>query len=389
MQSETRQQLIAQIRNHLANETTAMSDTVFTNPVTAYASAERLQLERDTLFRNFPLLLGLSCQLPNPGDYLAEDYSGTPLLLVRQPDGSLLAFINACAHRGAPIADGNGNCRTSFTCPYHAWSYALDGQLIRIPGESGFAGINTGEYGLKPIPVAEKYGMIWAIPNPQKASEAIDIDGYLGGLAEEYESFAFAGYHHFATQVLEPKVNWKMGIDGFLETYHLRVLHPKTVGPLFHTNLATADSFGFNHRMVGVRKTFAEVDDDAELARDFLRHTIQLYTLFPNTMFVYQMDHLEVWRLFPSDNNPSQCKMVLSLYTPEPVIGDGARRHWDNNLQLALATVEAEDLPLGEKIQRGYRRGVPEFVTYGRNEPALTHFHASLEQAMGLAKPQD
>lgn len=384
MQPETRQQLIAQIRSHLANETTAMSDAVFTNPVTAYASTERLELERQTLFRNFPLLLGLSCQLPNPGDYLTDDYSGTPLLLVRQPDGTLAAFINACGHRGAPIADGTGNKKTSFTCPYHAWTYALDGQLLRIPGESGFADINKHEYGLKPIPVVEKYGMIWAIPNPAKGVEPIDIDGYLGGLAQEYESFSFEGYHHFATRLIEPKVNWKMGIDGFLETYHLRVLHPKTVGPLYHTNLATSDAFGFNHRMVAVRKTFAKVNDDAELTKDFLQHTIELYTLFPNTMFVYQMDHLEVWRLFPSDNDPSQCKMVLSMYTPEPVSGDSAQRHWENNLRLALDTVEAEDLPLGEKMQRGYRRGVPKEVTYGRNEPALTHFHRSLEQAMGL-----
>lgn len=384
MQSEIRQQLIAQIRDYLANETTAMSDAVFTNPVTAYASAERLELERQTLFRNFPLLLGLSCQLPNPGDYLTDDYSGTPLLLVRQPDGSLAAFINACGHRGAPIADGTGNKQASFTCPYHAWTYALDGQLLRIPGEAGFADINKHEYGLKPIPVVEKYGMIWAIPNPAKGLEPIDIDGYLGGLAQEYESFSFEGYHHFATRLIEPKVNWKMGIDGFLETYHLRVLHPKTVGPLYHTNLATADAFGLNHRMVAVRKTFAKVGDDAELEKDFLQHTIELYTLFPNTMFVYQMDHLEVWRLFPSDNDPSQCKMVLSMYTPEPVSGDSAQRHWENNLRLALATVEAEDLPLGEKIQRGYRRGVPKEVTYGRNEPALAHFHRSLEQAMGL-----
>ena len=74
-------------------------------------------------------------------------------------------------------------------------------------------------------------------------------------------------------------------------------------------------------------------------------------------MFVYQMDHLEVWRLFPDGDDPNRCKMVLSMYTPEPVTGDSAQRHWDNNLQLALATVEAEDLKLGKKIQRGYQSG--------------------------------
>ena len=88
--------------------TTAMSDAVFTNPVAAYASSARLQLEKQTLFRDYPILMAMSCQLANPGDYLTEDFSGTPLLLVRQKNGDLSGFINACAHRGAPVAQGTG-----------------------------------------------------------------------------------------------------------------------------------------------------------------------------------------------------------------------------------------------------------------------------------------
>ena len=384
MQTKTRQNLITQIRGYSANGTTAMSDAVFTNPVTAYASSERLQLEKQTLFRDYPILMAMSCQLANAGDYLTEDFSGTPLLLVRQKNGDLSGFINACAHRGAPVAQGAGTRGSGFTCPYHAWSYELDGRLRNIPGEEGFTCINRDDYGLKPIPVIEKYGMVWAIPNPSINPAPVDIDTYLGDLAAEYASYEFAGYHHFATQILEPKINWKMAVDGFLESYHLSVLHPKTVSPLYFTNRSTADGFNLNHRMVAVRKSFDKVDEDAELEKDFLLHTNILYTLFPNTMFVYQRDHLEIWRMFPDGDDPSRCKMVLSMYTPEAVTGDSAQRHWENNLRLALDTVEAEDLMLGEKIQRGYQSGAQEFVTYGRNEPALAHFHASLNKALSL-----
>lgn len=385
MQNTTRQKLVAQIRGYLANSTTAMSGAVFTNPVTAYASTERLRLEQQTLFRDYPVLMAMSCQLANAGDYLTEDFSGTPLLLVRQKNGDLSGFINACAHRGAPVAQGCGNRGSGFTCPYHAWRYELDGRLRNIPGEEGFTCINRDEYGLKPIPVIEKYGMVWAIPNPSSDATPINIDAYLGDLAAEYASYEFAGYHHFATQILEPKINWKMAVDGFLESYHLSVLHPKTVSPLYFSNCSTADGFNLNHRMVAVRKSFDKVEDDAELARDFLLHTNILYTLFPNTMFVYQRDHLEVWRMFPDSNDPSRCKMALSMYTPQPVTSDSAQRHWENNLRLALDTVEAEDVMLGEKIQRGYQSGAQAFVTYGRNEPALTHFHTSLNKVLGVA----
>ncbi|MFQ3363870.1 MAG: hypothetical protein ACI883_000841, partial [Candidatus Azotimanducaceae bacterium] len=86
----------------------------------------------------------------------------------------------------------------------------------------------------------------------------------------------------------------------------------------------------------------------------------------------------------PDGQDPNSCKMVLSMYTPELVTSDSAQRHWEKNLRLALDTVETEDLMLGEKIQRGYQSGAQAFVTYGRNEVALAHFHASLDKALAV-----
>lgn len=386
MRHSTRRALVAQIRSYIDSGTTAMAPQVFRNPLEAYASPERLAREQQTLFRDFPLLLGLSCDLRNPGDFITDSYSGVPLLIVRQPEGGLLGFVNACSHRGAPVAQGAGSSPQGFACPYHAWRYGPDGTLLGMPGAAGFEGIEGDAWALQRVAVEEKYGMVWAVPNPALAEAPVNIDRHLGELAPEYESYGFGGYHHFATQVLEPSINWKMGVDGFLESYHLRVLHPETVGPMYFTNLATADAFGFNHRMVAVRKSFADEASDQVLADDLLRYTNVLYTLFPNTMFVYQIDHLEVWRMFPDGNDPNRSKMVLSMYVPEPVATDSAARHWNNNLRLAVATVEGEDLALGERIQAGYDSGVLRDVTYGRNEPALAHFHASLETAMGIER---
>jgi phenylpropionate dioxygenase-like ring-hydroxylating dioxygenase large terminal subunit len=192
MQQATRRALVARIREYIDSGTTAMAPQVFRNPLKAYASPERLAQEQSTLFRDFPLLLGLSCDLRNPGDFLTDDYSGVPLLLVRQADGALLG----------------------------------------MPGAAGFEGVDRDACALQRVAVEEKYGMVWAVPNPVLARQPVDIDRHLGALAAEYDSYGFAGYHHFATKVLEPRINWKMGIDGFLESYHLRVLHPETDGPV-------------------------------------------------------------------------------------------------------------------------------------------------------------
>src|SRR5262249_10585111 len=123
--------------------------------------------------------------------------------------------------------------------------------------------------------------------------------------------------------------------------------------------------------------------DCGRAGRDSHRHSIELYTLFPNTVFVYQADHLEVWRMFPGDR-PDRCTVHLALYVPEPAVTQTARRHWTANLQLAIDAVDTEDFRLGEGIQRGFGSGAQDHVPYGRNAPALIHVHRSLRRALGV-----
>jgi len=174
-----------------------------------------------------------------------------------------------------------------------------------------------------------------------------------------------------------------MAVDTFLEAYHLATLHRQTVAPIFIGNVCAADRFGPNHRMIAVRRSFAELHDRRAAERDFLQHTIELYTLFPNVVLVHQADHVELWRMFPG-STPDDSTVHLSLYVPDPPTTDKMRRHWAANLQLAIDAVDREDFRLGEGIQRGFRSGAQDHVTFGRNEPALSHFHRSLRRALGL-----
>ena len=105
-----------------------------------------------------------------PGDYLTHDYSGTPLLLVRQPDGSLRAFLNVCRHRGARLANGTGRGVRDLICPYHGWCYGTDGKLLVRPDEPSFAEIDKSARGLCELMAVEKYGMIWVSPTLNCAS---------------------------------------------------------------------------------------------------------------------------------------------------------------------------------------------------------------------------
>jgi phenylpropionate dioxygenase-like ring-hydroxylating dioxygenase large terminal subunit len=383
-----RQDQIAEAKKllaHLDHRTTDLADGIYRNPVTDYACPEQAAREREVLFRQLPINIGLSGLLPRPGDWLTHDWAGLPILLVRRQDGSLGAFLNACRHRGARVMTGAcGTGARSFSCPYHGWTYGLDGSLIARPAEESFAAAERATQGLRALPVAERYGMIWVGPRP---GMMLDIDGLLAGMGDELAAYGLGGYHHYETRVLRGDMNWKLAVDTFGETYHLQHLHPETVSPLFHSNLATFKAFGANHRMVAARRTFEELRTVPEQQWGVFDHTVVICVLFPNTVFTFQRDHVETWHIFPGDR-VDRCAMYVSFYIPEPATGDGAKRHWDNNFNLLMATVEMEDFPTCEGMQRGFAAGAQESILFGRNEPALQHYHRSVTAALTGAQPR-
>lgn len=379
MKHDAQVEQIHKIFRYLDAGTTSLADEVYTNEVTDYTCSRQASQESEMLFRRSPLLVGLSCELPNPGDYVTDDFSGIPILAVRDDNGQINAFMNVCRHRGARVADGCGSGKSSFSCPYHAWTYDRKGRLKSIPFEQGFEGIDKETRGLRLLPVVEKYGMVWVVPTP---GESIEIDAHLAEMAGDLAAFGLDNYSHYETRVLEARLNWKLVIDTFLETYHLNVLHKNTIAPILHSNLGTFDAMGSNLRMIGSRKTIDVLRDKLEKDWDLVKHSALVYVLFPNTVFIMQGDHLETWRVYP-DGGPDASKMHVSLYTPEPAVTEKAKKYWDKNMDLLMATVLNEDFPLAENIQRNFRSGAQEAITFGRNEPALAHFHRSIKKALG------
>ena len=110
---------------------------------------------------------------------------------------------------------------------------------------------------------------------------------------------------------------------------------------------------------------------------NLLPHIVAIYVLFPNTVLVWQLDHIELWQIFPG-RTPDESAVELSLYTPEPTETERARAHWDKNFDLVVGVVEDEDFPVGEGIQNGFHSGAQPHITFGTNEPALAFFHRAV-----------
>jgi len=360
----------------------ALAPAVFRNPVHSYSDPQVAQRERERLFRAMPLFVGMSCRLPGPGDYLAEEIAGVPVLVVRGADGALRAFANICRHRGAPVAAGCGHAR-AFSCPYHGWTYGLDGRLAGVPEAASFGDIDKAMHGLTPLPAGERHGMIFVGLSPG-APLAIDVDAHLAGLGEDFEAYGFERYCHFASQTMTPAINWKFGVDTFLESYHLPALHRATVAALIRGNIGEFQAFGDHSRLTMLRYSSSEWDSQPESEWNVLRHILPIYRLLPNCIVVFQSDHLETWRMLPGET-PDRSSIEFALYTPEPPATEKARAYWQKNYDLAIRTVLDEDFALGEKMQRGFMSGLQGEVLYGRNEPALIHFHQRLKAALDAA----
>ena len=206
----------------IENKETAMAADVYRNPVSDYTDRTQFDAEKALLFRNTPLVVGLSCELTDPGAYLTEDRAGVPILVVRGDDNKLRAFANVCRHRGTKLLRNCGFAKKLISCPYHAWAYSRQGTLEHVPFEQGFERIDRATHGLTELSLEERHGLIWVTPT---AGTSVNFDQFLAGLDEDLSSFNLQNYHHYETRTLSQRMNWKLVVDTFLETYHLGALH--------------------------------------------------------------------------------------------------------------------------------------------------------------------
>jgi phenylpropionate dioxygenase-like ring-hydroxylating dioxygenase large terminal subunit len=363
-----------------AERTDDLSDDVWRVPVAEYTSAEHLAREEQLLFRARPVVACLTADVPSPGDYVSFVCAGLPILVVRGDDGAVRAFVNTCRHRGARVApDDRGHARRCLVCPYHSWTYELDGALRSQPGSvGGFAALDRADLGLRPLAAAEGHGLVFVRPG---GAEPIDLDGLLAGAEADLDAFGLAGYHHVETRRTVRAMNWKLVIDTFLEAYHIFSLHRQSIAPDYFSTPALFDAFGPNSRYVGVRRSITTLEGQPESEWSILPHATMHFVLVPNTLLVHQIDHFELWRAFPL--GVDRVEIHTGLYAPQPPMEEKAQRYWRKNLDAVQAVTGTEDFPQCEQMQADMAAGaVPELI-FGRNEPALGHYHRSLRELLG------
>jgi phenylpropionate dioxygenase-like ring-hydroxylating dioxygenase large terminal subunit len=376
--------LLKRLLHYIDTKSTAVADAPWRNDVSIYCDPEHARREQEILFRRHPLLLGFASEWATPGAFRTDDYAGVPILVARGRDGKLRAFLNVCRHRGAKVAQGCGEARM-FVCPYHAWTYDLDGQVRGIPDERCFPGVRAERSSLAPLPLCEKHGLVWVIPTPPAdGATDFDIDPWLNGLGPELATYGFDTWSFYDKRVIPEPMNWKLLVDTFHEGYHIGFLHKDSLAEFLHGNVTDFQAFGLNHRLVMPRKKLERLKAEPEASWDLMWNTTLIYSLFPNTLLIVQGDHVELARVYPAENRVDRAVMDLALYVPKAPVTAEERVHWDKNMQIVLDVVTGEDFPAGRTIQTGVTSGAQTHVVYGRNEPAMIHYHQSLRSALDL-----
>jgi phenylpropionate dioxygenase-like ring-hydroxylating dioxygenase large terminal subunit len=198
-------------------------------PATRYSDAEFAALEQDAVFGRSWLMVAHTEQLPNPGDYRLVDQLPLPIMLVRGQDSVVRAFYNTCQHRGAALlAEATGNTGRRMTCPYHSWSYALDGTLAGYPDADNFIDLDRDCVALKSIR-CETWGPLVFI---NLDADAAPLAEFLAPVDEDLSELAdLDGQLHLAAHtVRDVPVNWKLPVDANIETYHVNTVHRESAG---------------------------------------------------------------------------------------------------------------------------------------------------------------
>lgn len=349
-------------------------------PAGHYTDPVHFEAERQQLFLQRPLLLAHETQIPQAGDAITQDWLGLPLITMRDKTGEIGTFMNVCRHRGMRLVQDEGQtCLRSLVCPYHQWTYGLDGQLRNIPRDETFIGLDEDAMGLVAIPTAVRNGLIWA-----QAEGDMDIDSHLAGLARDFDYFRLGQFHFCQRSVRTVNANWKLIQDAFLDGYHVTRLHKNTVGTFFPDALADSEFVGDHLRNAVARNEIEQaVGCKPEDLGDIKQMATFSYTTFPNAVIVFQPDYTSVISLFPQA--PDRTVFVHTMLTPEPPKTDEQRDHFQRSFKLIDEGVFfAEDIFVAEGAQRGLNSGANKFLLFGGLEEAAIRFHQRIEQNLTI-----
>jgi carnitine monooxygenase subunit len=347
-------------------------------PAWLYTDPAFFALERERLFRAAWQIVCHVSDIPETGDYQAFDFLDEKIVTLRGEGGVVRSFHNVCRHRASRLADGtSGNCGHRLVCPYHAWSYGLDGRLAAVPRWQGFEGLDLAAHGLVPVAQEIWRGFVFVRLEAGGPSVAEMMSPY----AAEIDAYDFEGLRPRGKVVLRPRpVNWKNVGDNYADGLHIPVAHPGLTR-LFAASYAV-EARGWVDKMSGViterpSTNWSERGYQALLG-GFGRRTWNYYKLWPNVAFDVYPDQVDFMQMIPISATETLIREIAYAHPDDRRETRAARYlNWRINRQ-----VNAEDTVLIERVQAGMASSSYAAGPLSPAEPCLAAFAERLRAAI-------
>lgn len=377
----TDEELTRRALRHALDKTTDMADRELRVPLHYYRDPKIAEIEESQILRRVPLAVLPSAQVPKVNDFVVRSVLGDSLLVTRDRNGKSHVFLNYCRHRGAIPACGSGNA-SRFVCPYHAWSYKNTGELLAVPGRSGFDSMNKADYGLVELPNEERYGFIWAVLT---ADADIDVDAHLGPMASELELMNYADYGYHAEKEFQSQVSWKGALEAFAEGYHFPYVHGGSViGQNTLPNTGVYDEYGKHHRIGFPFNWVANLAEEPSGSWDPHHNMGVIFWIYPNLILANSPIGVEVIDILPA-GEPTRCSVRHSWMARVPAVDDDMRAVYDDVFNSVHAAVVDEDFAMLPQCGEGVRHGQHDHMIIGRNEIGVQHMIKVFAQELGIA----
>jgi len=341
-----------------------------------FVDPERFEKERQAFFLNRTQLLAFTADVPEPGDYYATEVAGRPILIVRGKDGVVRAFLNACRHRGVQLAEGCGKAR-AFVCPYHAWTFGLDGELVGVPGRAAFDDL-LKDRDLIQLPCKEEIGFILVHPQPDGD---VDVDAFFGPIKDH-----LAGYHYENMRLVKEfktvaRINWKHAVDGGVEGYHVPFLHTETVAPMTLPQFLHLD-WGMHHTLVTVGPDIKALKDIPEEEWPEYCNFSCSNAIFPNSI-VIAGEAMGIFQRSDPADEPGKCNYIFRLYGwgKNPSEEQLAKDNYVADMLIKVAM--DEDMRVQSNSQVMMESGAVPSIILGRREQNVLRMHQNYDRLIG------
>ncbi|MEE2704024.1 MAG: aromatic ring-hydroxylating dioxygenase subunit alpha [Myxococcota bacterium] len=356
-------------------------------PVGRYTDPGFFALEREHVWQKSWLLAGRDEDFAGPGSFRTFDRTGSPLLLVRGGDDVLRGFFNTCQHRGAPVVRDACGTAKRLRCQYHSWTYDLDGTLIQVPDRRDFGELDESQRALKPVRCEVYDG--WVFVNEDLGARP--LREWLGPIASEWSPLRGAELRGHGTRCERVPANWKIVSDAFLETYHLKTIHPQTVSKLLDHRGAAMGLFPHGHSRMVTPKWPEAIAQQREnpiplpLIPDLdqvFSDTNPAYSVFPNLITPLDTIGFPFILFWPIDAGTTDVEWTF--YGPRSETPE-QEKIWEMFIQVFDGVMNEDFMNLAP-MQRSISSGALESIPLSYQERRIYHLHEEIDRIIGPAK---